>query len=107
MKCVIVRQNIDRYFYEKPGDLDTQIKEHLDACQDCNMYFREHEKAREVISRIATYEPILKDPSGLTDDIMTGLSDSERTQEPANKMTPVTIFKSIHPCRHRLILVSP
>jgi len=96
MTCEIVIQNIDQYFCEGLAELDDETRQHLASCRDCKLHFTAQKEAGDVITRIAGFEPLLNDPAGLTDDIMRGLSEAEKAPETTKKITPVTIFKSIH-----------
>ena len=94
MKCEVAKQNIDQYFKEGFGELDPETRQHLISCSDCNMYFTTHNKAKELVTRIRDFEPVLSDPSGLTDDIMMALSDSATVPEADKKIKASAIFQS-------------
>ncbi len=94
MKCEIVIQNIDRYFYERLPELDAETKQHFASCQACKLYFTTQKEAGDIITRITDFEPILNDPAGLTDDIMEGLSDPVTASETNKKNRHIAIFQN-------------
>jgi hypothetical protein len=96
MKCEIVIQNIDRYFNEELGELDAETRQHLVSCQDCNLNFTAQNKAGDIVSRIADFEPVLQDPAGLTEDIMMGLSDSAAPLGATHKTTLFSVFNNVN-----------
>lgn len=96
MKCEIVIQNIDQYFCKGLAKLDAETRQHIASCHDCNLHFTKQKSAGDVVKRIADFEPVLKDPASLTNDIMKGLPDADKAPETTKKITPVSIFKSIH-----------
>ncbi len=96
MKCEIVIQNIDQYFYEGLAELNAEARQHLASCHDCNTHFAKQKSAGDVVKRIADFEPVINDPAGLTDDIMMGLSDTERTPKSVKIFNPLSAFKSVN-----------
>jgi len=90
MKCENVIQKIDQYFDEGLLELDPETRKHLAECTDCNMHFMAQKKANELVSHIIEFEPVLNDPSGLTDDIMVSLPSLESEK----KVKPVAIFQN-------------
>ncbi len=90
MKCEKAIQNIDKYFSEWAGELGPETRDHLEACRDCHRHFMAHGKASGLITHIRDFEPELSDPSGLTDDIMDALHDSESEKE----VKHLTIFQN-------------
>jgi len=95
MKCEIVIEKIDQYFFEGLEDLDAGTKQHLESCRDCNLHFINQKSAGDVVRRIADFEPLLNDPAGLTEDIMMGISDAEQASDTIKKITPLSIFKNV------------
>ena len=93
MKCEIVIQNIDRYFFGELDELDVNTRQHLASCRDCNLHFINQKKAGDVVNRIADFEPILIDPTGLTDDIMDALPDSVTESETGKRTSHIAIFQ--------------
>ena len=94
MKCENVIQNIDQYFDEGLVELDPETRKHLAECTDCNMHFMAQKKANELISHIIEFEPVLNDPSGLTNDIMGALPDSGTESVINKKIRHIAIFQN-------------
>ena len=95
MKCEIAIQNIDQYFNKELGELDPETTQHLAGCMDCNMHFMAQKKAKELVTRIIDFEPVLSDPSGLTDDIMMALGDASAVPETNKNIKPAGIFQNV------------
>ena len=94
MKCELAIKNIDQYFNEALVKLDPETIEHLSGCHNCTLYFDEHKKAQEILTHLINFEPVLKEPAGLTDDIMKSLGDTT-TDHAGNKAYSVNIFRNI------------
>jgi len=95
MKCELAIQNIDQYFNEGLVKLNPETIEHLSGCHDCNLYLEEQKKAKQTLDHIINFEPVLKDPDGLTDDIMKGLKDDASKGEAELKVNPTSLFQNI------------
>ncbi len=81
MKCEKAIQNVDKYFSEWGGELDSETSYHLSSCQNCHLHFLACEKAHGLITKIRDFEPELSDPSGLTDDIMGRLPEAKNEKK--------------------------
>ena len=95
MKCEKVKQHIDQYFMEGFMELDPDTGLHIERCQDCQMYFKSHKKAKYLITNLHDFEPVLIDPEGLTEDIMEAVGNSTTHLDTIDKVKPANIFQNV------------
>ncbi|MCX6303588.1 MAG: hypothetical protein NT040_01340 [Bacteroidetes bacterium] len=72
MNCREATELIDRIIFEDVPE-NAGLQHHLDACQSCSQAFSDALKARGVMDMVRGLEPVLGDPDGLTDDIMSAI----------------------------------
>jgi hypothetical protein len=70
MKCSNVRKEIERMAYQYDTELGAEVYRHIDSCKDCAQYLEETRLVAGKIAGMRQREPILKDPEGLTENIM-------------------------------------
>lgn len=72
MNCMNAIEILDRMIFEEIPE-DAGLRQHLDTCPSCRRAYTDALKAREVMKVVRCSEPLLRDPDGLTSDIMAGL----------------------------------
>ena len=74
MKCDNIQKLIDEYIFDRNFKLDASASSHIECCEHCMNYFTEAEKQSRLMQEISATEPILTDPSQLTESIMQSVS---------------------------------
>ncbi len=70
MECSKVRKEIDRFVYQPDPDPAAEIIRHVNSCKECAQYLEKSRLAAGRIAAVRNRTPILKNPEGLTEDIM-------------------------------------
>ena len=69
MNCSEAIGIIDRMIFEEVP-ADAGLLQHLNTCPECSRVYDDALQAREVLNMVRRSEPVLRDPGGLTADIM-------------------------------------
>jgi hypothetical protein len=72
MTCTDAIEILDRMIFEEVP-ADAGLREHIDTCSSCSQAYWDALKAREVMNQLRRSEPELRDPGGLTGNIMAAI----------------------------------
>jgi hypothetical protein len=76
MNCTDAIEILDRMIFEEvPADVG--LSQHIDTCPSCSQAYTDALKAREVMKLVRRSEPVLRDPDGLTGNIMAAIPDGQ------------------------------
>jgi hypothetical protein len=85
MNCNDANEALERMMFEEV-QIDSALTDHLGNCLSCNQVYKDTMKSKEVFELIRLSEPMLSDPVGFTDSILSALPPEKR------KPTVVPLF---------------
>jgi len=78
MNCTDAIEILDRMIFEEVPE-DAGFIQHVDTCPSCSQAYMDALKAREVVKLLRRSEPVLRDPGGLTGNIMAAVENGPAT----------------------------
>jgi hypothetical protein len=85
MNCQQATELIEKHFDLKDLKNNSALWDHLKECPDCVHIYQAFEKLERVTDTVRNSKPELRDPAGLTDDIMQALEEVSRENPPSKK----------------------